>query len=159
MSVEHHTLVHERDFAHPRRAVFEAWSSPELKRAWFDFSDDPEAEWQMDFRIDGHELFRSRPGATPESTYDATYRDIVEHERIVLTAEITLAGRRSSVSLSTAQFAESKKGTTVTVTEQITFLDGIETPADRRGGTTTQLDRLATFLDRTTGAEGGSSDL
>ena len=147
MSVEHHTLTHRREFAHPREVVYGAWSDPDLKRRWFDFSDDPDAEWSMSFRTGGAEVFRSAPGAQPRSTYEGRYHDIVEHERIVLTAEITLDGRRSSVALSTAEFASTATGSVVTVTEQITFLDGLEGPSSRSGGTTTQLARLADLLE------------
>ena len=149
MSVAHHTLTHRRDLRHPVDVVFAAWADAEVKREWFDLSDDDHAGWHCDFHVGGTEAFRSAAGVLPEVTYQARFSDILKPERIVLTAEITVDGRRTSVSVTTVEFETTGGGTRVTVTEQITFLDGLEEPADRRGGTARQLARLAEVLDTT----------
>jgi hypothetical protein len=56
---------------------------------------------------------------------------------------------RFSVSLATIEFATSADGTTLTWTEQGTYLDGIDglqAPTRRVGGTTRLLDGLTRYL-------------
>lgn len=146
MSLKRDTLTMTRDYAHPVDAVWQAWAEPDLKRAWFEFSDDPRATWEMEFEVGGHEAFSSAPGVEPAVTYSGDYHDIVPGQRIVLTTVITIGGAASSVSVSAAEFEATDSGTRLTVTEQVTFFDGREDAVGRRGGMATQLDRLANHL-------------
>ena len=74
-------------------------------------------------------------------------------ERIVLTSELVLDGRRRSVSLVTIELAPGDGGTTaMTYTEQYAFLapegDGRAEVAEREGGTRLQLNGLKAVLER-----------
>ena len=79
-------------------------------------------------------------------TVDAQYEDIVENERIVITYVMTIDGARMSVSVATTEFVATPGSTTLTVTEQGTFLDGLDTNAQREQGTHEILDALGKAL-------------
>lgn len=70
-------------------------------------------------------------------------------ERIVVTTEVTVDGRRTSATLSTAEFSVTAAGTRLAITEQAAFLDGLETAEARTGGTVTQLKNLEAWLATT----------
>ena len=146
MSVEHRMIEVSHRYRHPRDRVFAAWADAEIKRQWFALEFRDGDEWRMEFRVGGSEAYRSSPGAERRVTYDATYHDIVAGERIILTTEVAIDGRPSSVTVNTAQFETTPAGTLITVVEQATFLDGLETADGRVVGITRQLDNLATWL-------------
>jgi uncharacterized protein YndB with AHSA1/START domain len=52
---------------------------------------------------------------------------------------------RISVSVATVEFAKAAEGTRLTLTEQGAYLDGLDAPAPRRGGTEAMLDNLAGY--------------
>ena len=79
--------------------------------------------------------------------YDAVYQDIVDNERIVYSYEMTMAGRRISVSVATIEFIADGNGTHLILTEQGAFLDGLDQPAFREKGTNELMDKLGTTLD------------
>lgn len=146
MSIEHRTWTVERDYPHPPSRVFAAWADPATKVRWFDLSDTPDPDYHSDFRVGGRESFRTPPGSAPAFTYDAHYHDIVDTERIVMAYEMSIDGRRMSVSLAGVEFRATDSGTHLIFTEQGTYLDGLDDPQSRRTGTTDQLDRLAELL-------------
>ncbi len=74
--------------------------------------------------------------------FDTTYRDIVPNERIVYTSTLASDGHLSTVSLTTVELRAVDGGTTLTLTEQGTYLDGLEQPSWREAGTGQQLDSL-----------------
>jgi uncharacterized protein YndB with AHSA1/START domain len=81
--------------------------------------------------------------------YDALYYDIVPGQRIVYSYEMYKDSARISVSLATIEFGKSGDGTTMTWTEQGTYLDGIDgadAPVLRKEGTAGMLDGLAAYL-------------
>ena len=136
----------ERDYPHPPERVFTAWADPNVKVRWFDLSGADNPDYHSDFRVGGTESFRTPAGASPLFTYDAQYRDIVEHQRIVTTYEMSMDGRRLSVSVATVELTGTKTGTRLAYTEQGAYLDGLDNPQSRRTGTNSQLDNLATVL-------------
>lgn len=148
-SVAHGVFTVERtyDAAPPR--VFAAWADPKLKGKWYG---DPNKESVADvfeFRVGGQEL---RTGEiAPGQTYslDTRYYDIVENQRIVYAYEVIINGARTSVSVAAVEFKAQGSGTQLIVTEQGTFLDGIENPEERRGGAAFVLDRLGELLAAT----------
>jgi uncharacterized protein YndB with AHSA1/START domain len=73
--------------------------------------------------------------------------DIVEDSRIVTSYEMTVDGRRMSVSVTTVEFFVEGGSTRIILTEQGVFLDGLDTNAQRAEGTGEFLDALANFLD------------
>ena len=142
-SVTHSTFVIEREYAAPPARVFGAWSDPEAKAQWFGASD-----FELDFRVGGREVNRGGPEGGPVFTYDARYQDIVEGERIVYTYDMLMDETRISVSVTTVQFEQSGDGTRLTYTEQGAFLDGHDTPEQRKEGTGSLFDKLGEALER-----------
>ena len=81
--------------------------------------------------------------------YDALYYDIVPDQRIIYTYEMYADDARISVSVATIEFAKTSDGTALTVTEQGTYLDGIDgpqAPSLREEGVTEMLDNLTGYL-------------
>lgn len=142
-SVTHSTFVIEREYAAPPARVFAAWSDPEAKAQWFGASD-----FELDFRVGGREVNRGGPDGGPVFTYDARYQDIVHGERIVYTYDMLMDETRISVSVTTVEFAPSGDGTRLTYTEQGAFLDGHDTPEQRKEGTGSLFDKLGEALER-----------
>ena len=157
MNVETGSWSLTRDYPHPPNRVFDAWADPAIKVRWFDLSDPADlapSTYFSDFRVGGRESVSSPPGRRPVWTYEAEYRDIVANERIVVTYEMAVDDRRVSVSVATVTFESvpfeaAASGTRLTYIEQGAYLDGLDTPGGRRGGTTSQLERLATVLENT----------
>jgi uncharacterized protein YndB with AHSA1/START domain len=148
-SVEHATIVVERTYQASPERVFAAWADPAAKARWFgaDVTD-----FELDFRVGGREFNR---GTAPDGnaySYEARYQDIVADQRIVYSYEMQLDGTRISVSLGTVELKPVDGGTQLTYTEQGAFLDGLDEPASREGGTGQLLDALGAELEREAGA-------
>jgi len=147
VSIEHDSWTVERDYPQPPGRVFTAWADPAVKVRWFDLSGEPEPDYHSDFRVGGAETFRTAAGMRPRHAYDGQYRDIVNGERIILTYEVSVDGRRASVSVATVEFAAAPTaGTHLVYTEQGAYLDGLDDARSRRAGIRAQLDNLATVL-------------
>ena len=148
-SVVHSTFVVERTYDAPPARVFAAWASREAKSQWFGSPGDDNEHHELDFRVGGRESWRGgQGGPTGESTFsfDAIYQDIVENERIVYAYDMHMDDARISVSLATVEFKASYGGTRLVFTEQGAFLDGLDEPGRREGGTGTLLDQLGKVL-------------
>lgn len=142
-SVTHATFVLERRYDAPPSRVYAAWADPEAKARWFGGAG--EGEFDMDFRVGG----REHNSGTMEDTkysFDATYQDIVEGERIVYTYDMHLNGQRISVSVATIEFKPQGDGTHLVLTEQGAFLDGLDDPRMREQGTGSLLEALDKVL-------------
>jgi uncharacterized protein YndB with AHSA1/START domain len=149
----HDTFTIERTYPSAASRVFAAFASEEAKEIWGDTGDLGPGETggatELDFRVGGRERF----GFTYQGhtyRYDALYYDIVPEQRIIYSYEMYADGARISVSVATIQFAKASDGTTLTWTEQGTFLDGYdgaEASDLRRGGTEEMLDGLAKYLE------------
>ena len=153
-SVEQGTFVIERTYPAAPARVFGAWTTADAKAVWMDDPDYPEdgTPSELDFRVGGHERFG---GATPDGkkySYAAIYFDIVPDNRIVYAYEMYMFDDRMSVSLVTVEIEPADEGTALTYTEHYTFLDGIDKPADREGGTRWMLDNLGSYLATHAGA-------
>jgi uncharacterized protein YndB with AHSA1/START domain len=131
-SALHDTFRIDRHFdAEPAR-VFRAFADPGAKAKWFG---SPAATKQETGFENG-----------PTYGYVATYTDIVPSERIVYTYEMTLDGRRISVSVATIEIRKAGGGTDFTITEQGVYLDGLDNSAQRKQGTEDLMDALAKSL-------------
>jgi uncharacterized protein YndB with AHSA1/START domain len=150
-TVEHDTFVIERDYPASAGRVFAAFADPSQKRRWFgDTAIENNPAHQIDFRVGGQEsLHAGAPGGGPTFTYDARYQDIVEGSRIVYSYEMTMDGRRISVSVATIEFIATGDGTHLILTEQGVYLDGLDTSAMREHGTRELLGALETYLKET----------
>jgi uncharacterized protein YndB with AHSA1/START domain len=146
-TVSHDTFVIERTYPASPARVFTAFADPAAKLRWFgDQDSEMKATHDIDFRVGGREsLAGSAPGA-PAFTYEALYQDIVDNERIVYSYEMTMAGRRISVSVATIEFIADGNGTHLILTEQGAFLDGLDTNGAREHGTGELLNALGRYL-------------
>ena len=153
MSVTHAHFTIERSYPWTPAQTFSAFADPRLKRQWFGRpEDDPDAGWELDFRIGGEEVNRGPgPGGVPV-VFRSRYHDIVPDERIVYAYDLELDGRLVSVSLATIQLHAEGGGTRLVFTEHGAFLDGLDDPAAREHGT----GKLVEAMERVLRAELGA---
>jgi len=147
-SVIHADFLIERTFDAPLARVWQAFADSTQKHEWFGTSDDwTTVEDTDDFRVGGTAVSEGAFHGGPVSRYVATYTDIVEEQRIVLTYDMWLDGRHVSTSLSTYELtADGDERTALRYTEQGVHLDGIDSPAGREEGTRGIFDVLAAYL-------------
>ena len=146
--MDDHTVVHatfslERTYRASTAEVFAAWEDPAAKARWFA---GPDSGHELDFRVGGREINHGRPGRVSLS-FESFYRDIVPCERIVYTSTLSADERLSTVSLTTVELRPIDGGTQLVLTEQGTYLDGLEKPVWREQGTGTWLDALGAELE------------
>ena len=147
-SVSHGTFVIERRYPAPPAKVFGAWADGAAKEIWMD---DPDyksdgGQYELDFRVGGHERFGGLAPDGKPYRYDALYYNIVPDHRIVYSCEMYAADDRMSVSLATVEIVPDQDGAKLTYTEQGAFLDGIDKPEAREEGTAWMLDNLGKYL-------------
>jgi uncharacterized protein YndB with AHSA1/START domain len=147
-TVVHDTFVIDRNYPASPARVFSAFADPATKKQWWDDPDiEKDAGHVIDFRVGGHESMSGTiPGDGRSFSYDAVYQDIVENARIVYSYEMTMDGQRISVSVATLEFLPDGSGTRLVLTEQGTYLDGLDTSAQREAGTRGLLEALASYL-------------
>jgi uncharacterized protein YndB with AHSA1/START domain len=149
-TVVHDTFVIDRSYPASPARVFTAFADPATKKEWWGDEDiEKNAPHVIDFRVGGRESMAGDvPGGGASFTYDAVYQDIVENSRIVYSYEMTMDGRRISVSVATLEFLAQDDGTRLVLTEQGAYLDGLDTSAQREEGTRGLLDALASYLEK-----------
>lgn len=114
-----------RDYAAPVHRVWNAFADEQEKLAWWGAGDSVEpGEWLFDFRIGGRDVAEGKFHDGPVSRYEATYTDIVEHDRIVTTYDMWIDGTHMSTSLASLEFESIDDGTRFTHTEHGVFFDG-----------------------------------
>jgi uncharacterized protein YndB with AHSA1/START domain len=143
--VAHVTFTLEREYAAPPARVFAQWSDPAAKASWFA---GPDAKHALDFRVGGVESARGRQGGSV-LTFESTYHDIVEGERIVYSS-MSCGDTLATVSLTTVELVPTEEGTRLVLTEQGVYLDGHEQPSWRERGTADQLTALGARLAEST---------
>jgi uncharacterized protein YndB with AHSA1/START domain len=149
-STAHATFVIERSYDHPPARVFAAWADPEAKVRWWGHAD----EHELDFRVGGRERLRATGPDGASYTFEATYQDIVEGERIVYSYDMHRNADRISVTVATVEIGADGAATKLRFTEQGVYLDGHDTPAAREHGTRELLEALAAELAGTAGRVG-----
>ena len=131
----HATFTVEAHHDVPPSAVFHAFADPALKRTWFVEGEGWVVDsYEMDFRVGGRETSRFRHQGQTAFPNDTVFLDIVPDRRIIIAYGMTMEGKPISASLATITFEAQDKGTKVTYTEQVTFLDGLDKVADRETG-------------------------
>lgn len=149
---EHNVFVIERNYAASPERVFAAWSNPDTKAQWFSRAD------IFEFRVGGREFSQGAPEpGGPVFTFDATYQEIVEAERIVYTYSLDMGEARISVSVVTVEIKPEGAGARLVFTEQGAYLDGHDSPAMREHGTGIMLDMLGKCLLGENSAENGGA--
>lgn len=150
-TVVHDSFTVERTYSHAVAKVFGAWADQAAKSQWFGDENITTSDYTLDFRVGGRESVSMTTHEGQLYTYDAVIMDIVDDSRIVHSYEMTVDGRRMSVSVATIEFfdASSADGssTRLIMTEQGAFLDGLDTNADRAKGTAVLLEALGNRLD------------
>ena len=149
-TVVHDTFSIDRRYPAAPGRVFNAFADPATKKHWWaDDEIEKNAPHVIDFRVGGRESMAGAiPGDGASFTFEAVYQDIVENSRIVYSYEMTMDGRRISVSVATLEFLADGDGTRLILTEQGAYLDGLDTSAQREEGTRGLLEALATYLEK-----------
>ena len=148
MSIAHAGFTITREIAASVERTFAAFADPAQKKTWFtDGPDWDTTEEGFDFRVGGTEIAEGKFHGGPLSRFVATYTDIVENERIVLTYDMWLDGTHISTSLASYEFEAIEGGTRFTHTEHGAHLDAIDSPAGREEGTRQIIETLARFLE------------
>lgn len=146
-SAVHGQFTLSRSLAFTPAQVYAAWSTPEGKARWFAGPNGwQQHERTMDFRLGGKERVVGRHATGTVSSFDATYLDIVENQRIVYTYTMHLDDRKISVSLATVEFKPEKGGTRMVITEQGVFIDGYEDKGNREHGTAYLMEQVEASL-------------
>ena len=157
-TVVHGSFTLERTYPHSPGTVFAAWAIPDRKEAWFgqgpDFVEKVE-DYELDFRLGGHERYHGSLRSGRTFGYDATFRDIVDDRRIVSAYDVLISGRRISVTLLTVEFEPTGTGTHLILTEQCAFFDGLDSIEDRMPGVEDMLVKLDTYMATISAPEAG----
>jgi uncharacterized protein YndB with AHSA1/START domain len=144
----HATFHLERTYNAPVAQVWRALTDVTAKEKWFGGT---AGHWDllerhMDVRAGGRERLKGRWESGVVSTFDATYHDVILHQRLIYSYEMYLDDKKISVSLATLQLKPADGRTTLTVTEQGAFLDGYDDAGSREHGTGHLLDALGASL-------------
>ena len=144
----HDIFVVTRTYPQSPALVFAAFADPAKKRRWF--SEKAET-FEMDFRVGGVELSRTRLGEqTPfpgvAMTSEGQYLDIVSGSRIVIAATMDIGERRISAALHTFEFRAVEAGTELLFTHQAVFFEGADGPKMRQGGWVALFEQLGKVL-------------
>ena len=143
-SIEHATFVIERTYPATKERVFAGFADKEQKAKWFS-DGSPATQWDFDFREGGKE-YSSGEYMGQVHTFDATYLEIVENERLVWAYNMYVNGVKLSSSLTVVELAEVDGSTRITFTETGAFYDGHEEPSLREAGSDHILDALGASL-------------
>lgn len=142
--VVHSTFSLGRTYQAAPARVFAAWAEPEAKARWFAGGN---SGHRLDFRAGGHEVARGVNGEGDALTFETTYHDIVPEVRIVYSSTLSVRDTVATASLTTVELSPAGDGTRLVLTEQGTYLDGLEDPSWREQGTGQQLDALGAELN------------
>jgi uncharacterized protein YndB with AHSA1/START domain len=149
-SITHATFTIERTYPASTQRVFGAWADPKIKARWFGGPQDANHPGQFDFRVGGRESSAGKGPDGNDYTFEVLYQDIIPDQRIVYTYEMTLGGKRISVSVASIELKPEGKGTHMKVTELGAYLDGLDNAAQRETGTNWLMDQLGAELARQT---------
>jgi uncharacterized protein YndB with AHSA1/START domain len=147
-SVSHASFTITRHCKAAPARVFAAFADEQQKAKWF--AGPPgweEHEKAFDFRESGKEKLVGRHPSGMVSSFDGTYHDIVDNERILYSYVMHLDGRKISVSQACIQITPDGEGSKLVVTEHGDFLDGYDDAGSREHGTGWLMDKLVQSLE------------
>ncbi|HSJ93106.1 MAG TPA: SRPBCC family protein, partial [Gaiellaceae bacterium] len=111
-----------REFDAPRRLVWEAWTTPELVKRWWNARRGEVTVAEIDLRVDGRWRYGMIADDGTEVAFHGEFREIVPTERIVSTEVFEGLSERMDpeehASLNTATFTESDGRTTLAILVQ-----------------------------------------
>ena len=141
----HDTITVRETYKASAERVFRAWQDPAALQRWYVPGD---AGWSSeilthDFRVGGAKLIAFGPQGGQRYTEDCRYVDIVNNRRICFSMLIMRGETRITASMVTVELLKRPAGTEVVTTDQLTILDGGETPDDRERGWSEVLQKLA----------------
>lgn len=146
-SVVYNTFTIERSYPAAPAQVFAVFADAEAKTRGLNPPEEATPGYlEFDFRVGGRERFDFQETDGRMMAYNALYYDIVPDQRIVYSYEMYADQARISVSVATIEFANDAAGTVLTWTEQGVYLDGLDQPELREGGTAWMLDNLTAHL-------------
>jgi uncharacterized protein YndB with AHSA1/START domain len=137
-----------RDYPVAPERVWDAFADEQQKQSWWGAGDAIEpGEWVFDFRVGGRDVAEGKFHDGPVTRYEATYTDIVEHNRIVTTYDMWLDGVHMSTSVASLEFEPTDDGTRFTHVEDGVFFDQFWADApSREAGSRGLLDALGAYL-------------
>jgi len=144
-TVEHGTFTVERAYPAAPKRVFAAWADPRIKAKWFGDGASPPSEI-FEFKVGGREYNAGKGPGDEDFTFDVRYYDIVTDQRIAYAYDMTMGGKRLSVSVATVEFYPEGNGTKMIVTEMGAFFDGLDTVKQRQHGTEWIINQLGQYL-------------
>jgi len=146
--VEHSHFTVERHLDAPVEKVWQAWSDPKAKAAWFNGGEEVAEEVrEMNFRVGGQDKLAATWKSGRLTDFTNTYLDIVPNERIIYTYWMHVDRKLISFSLATLEFFAKGEGTVLKLTEQGAFVDGYEDNGSREHGTKLLVEKLAAWLN------------
>jgi uncharacterized protein YndB with AHSA1/START domain len=147
-STVHDSFTIDRHYDATPARVFKAFADRDAKAQWFGGPPSTKSEdVSFDFREGGRETLVTVMDDGNRFGYYATYADIVPDERIVYTYEMTMDGRRISVSVATVEIHPGAGGgADLRITEHGVYLDGLDNPELRRQGSEELLTALGNSL-------------
>jgi uncharacterized protein YndB with AHSA1/START domain len=147
----HNTSVLEHNYPQPPASVYAAFAQPARKRRWYAEGDHEIKEFEMEFRVGGHERlhYRFKPGHPIEGQEilnQSTYQVIVPNQRIVIVTLMSLNGKAIQAAQVTFEFLPSGAGTDLICTNQGAFFDWPQGPMMIEAGWRALLDRIGQEL-------------
>lgn len=137
----HGTFTLKRTWAASPVRVFSAWADPKIKSQWFTGPHDEFTLMRrsMEFKPGGTEVLEGRFRKSGlVSLFQARYHLIEQDRRLVYDYDLYHGDAFHSVTLSSLILEPEGRGTRVSYTEQIVFLDGKDGTASREHGTALQ---------------------
>ena len=148
-SVVHASFTITRNWPHSPAHVFQAFANEQAKAKWFGGPPGwEEHSKKFDFREGGVEHLSGRHPSGMVSTFDCTYHDIVENERILYSYVMHIDGRKISVSQAAIEIRAEGGGTKLVLTEYGDYLDGYDDAGSREHGTNSLIDNLGKSLEQ-----------
>ena len=105
-----------RVFDAPRHLVFDAMTTPEHVKRWFECAEFALPVCEIDLRAGGAYRFIMRSPDGVDSTLRGIYREVARPERVVFTERFSMPGFTSDEYQVTSTFVESGGRTTLTTT-------------------------------------------
>jgi uncharacterized protein YndB with AHSA1/START domain len=148
-TVDHATLVLEREVSAPINAVFAAFASAKLRAEWGAPSETATIIYDVeDFSEGGVDHYRCGSRQNPNIHGTTHYLEIIENTRIVYSEIISTDGRRVCASLTTLELAPSDRGTRLRSTTQVASFIGAAMIDGHKAGHAASLSNLVRYFER-----------